>query len=482
MDRFGLTGTGTLVLAVLLVMSLVVVTMMFWAPLSRLGWWRWPARAALLFAGQLAAVLVTALVLNNAFVFYQSWSELSGAHSSRSVPVSAVGGLDQRYRAQTTTAYRTGHGTLVPLPIRAVRGNVHTEPATVYLPPQYGDPAYANRRFPVMEVLDGFPGGPSTWTRRLHLATVLDSMIATGQAAPFIAVLPVQNVASPRDTECVNVVHGPQVDSYLSYDVRATVTTAFRVLTSGSQWTLIGDSTGGYCATDLALRHPGMFGAAASIAGYNAPAHDATTRNLFGNDPSLARFYSPSWLVRHRHRQPVPLQLLLISTKVDRTAYHASLQLAATARPPLAVSTLTLPRGGHNFATFSAELPTALGWLSQWVGTPLAPVPSVDGLTPTTASHTVSTVNRPAPGANPASCRPSGTRRASDLAALSCRTVLAVPGVFAVPGAGQDTNRAEAYPLNPSRRADVSSRSERPPRNRLVRRPPPGPAAAGSRR
>ena len=56
--------------------------------------------------------------------------------------------------------------------------------------------------------------------------------------------------------------------------------------------------------------------------------------------------------------------------------------MAAAARPPLQLETLTLPHGGHTFATFAAELPTAFGWLAHHVNEPLAPIPTVDGLSP----------------------------------------------------------------------------------------------------
>jgi hypothetical protein len=52
------------------------------------------------------------------------------------------------------------------------------------------------------------------------------------------------------------------------------------------------------------------------------------------------------------------------------------------ARSPLKVSSLSLPRGGHNAQTFDAELPTCLGWLSRYVSAPLAPIPTADGLVP----------------------------------------------------------------------------------------------------
>lgn len=380
----GLTDLPTLLVAILLLLAVTGATLTLWGRLDRLAA-RWPIRLLMIGTGQLAAVLVTGLVLNNTFVFYQSWSELLGSHPRSGYRQVAAGSVDAGLHSTLLTNFRAGRGTVISVPVPGTRSGVHTGPAMVYLPPQYGDPAYANRSFPVLELTSGYPAIPNTWFHALHLGTDLNYLIDTGRSAPFIAVVPVQNVASPRDTECVNVTGGPQVDSYLSYDVRSAIERSVRASTSGSQWTVLGDSTGGYCAVDLALRHPGMFAAAVSIAGYNSPAHDTTTGNLFGKDPALAALYSPLWLLRHR---PTPnLHLLLITSKPDRSPYKAALALAAAIRPPLQVSLLTLPRGGHNFRTFGAEVPVGVSWLSRFVATPLAPLPSVDGLLPQLVQH-----------------------------------------------------------------------------------------------
>lgn len=97
----------------------------------------------------------------------------------------------------------------MPLTIPGYGSGVRAQQASVYLPPQYSQPSYAERSFPVVELLDGFPGSPATWTGTLHVATVMDSLIASDRTTPFVLVMPVQNVASPRDTECVNVVGAP---------------------------------------------------------------------------------------------------------------------------------------------------------------------------------------------------------------------------------------------------------------------------------
>jgi S-formylglutathione hydrolase FrmB len=130
------------------------------------------------------------------------------------------------------------------------------------------------------------------------------------------------------------------------------------------------------------MHHPDLFHAAVSIAGYDWPAHDRTTGNLFSGHPTLADQNSPLW--RAEHLPTSDLSLLLINSRQDGrggTLAQAA-ALAAAARPPLRVWMLTVPRGGHNFRVWASELPSALGWLSRQVATPLTAQPAVDGATP----------------------------------------------------------------------------------------------------
>lgn len=388
-----LTGMATLVVAGLGVLLCSVGLLIAWDRLAALGRARWPVRAVWLGLCQLTAVLLVGLVVNHVFVFYQSWSELFGVHPQVNQGSAVTGAQDSALQPALARDYHTGHGTVVSLPIPGTVSGVHTAPATVYLPPQYGAPGYANRTFPVVELLSGFPGGPRTWVHVLHVTSVLDTLIDSGRSAPFIAVIPVQNVASPRDTECVDVVHGPRVEDYLTTDVRTAVLRAFRASPSGSQWALMGDSTGGYCSLNLSFRHPDLFGAVVSMAGYDAAAHDSTTGDLFGGSTQLAHLNSPLWLLQHE--QPPALPVLLISTRPDKTAYHAAVRMEHAARPPLRLWQLTLPAGGHNFGTFSAEIPVSFSWLSHQVAGPLAPMPTVDGLAPTPVQPGLSSAGSP---------------------------------------------------------------------------------------
>lgn len=381
-NLFGLTSIGTLLVAITVMVGISAATIIMWGRLVRIGGWAWPVRTVLFATSQLAVVLVTALVLNNGFVFYQSWAELFGAHPRQDQPVVAAGKIDARYEKVLALNARKHLGTVIPLAIPGTVSGVRTSPGLAYLPPQYGDPAYRDRSFPVVELLDGFPGSPATWTHTLHVQNVLTGLINSGRAAPFVAVMPEQNVASPRDTECVNVKGGPQVDTYLSVDVRTAVRHSLRV---DPVWTALGYSTGGYCATDLTLRHPSLFSAAASLEGYNIPAHDSTTHHLFALDPSGIHDYTAGWILQHHPTEAG--HLLLIASRGDHYSYRASQQLLRQAGyySQVSVSTLILARGGHNFTTVSAELPSAFGWLSRYVPTALAPIPTVDGMAPAPA-------------------------------------------------------------------------------------------------
>src|SRR5438128_184043 len=56
----------------------------------------------------------------------------------------------------------------------------------IYVPPGYSQA----RRYPVVYLLSGMPGSPWSYVRSLSLASVADTLIARGRAAPFVAVMP----------------------------------------------------------------------------------------------------------------------------------------------------------------------------------------------------------------------------------------------------------------------------------------------------
>ena len=295
-----LTGRTTLILAVLLALAMPSLVLFAWSRVGRSSSRaakirRWTVRGGLVLGAQLSAVILAGVLVNDAGNFYTSWLELLGEkHTVRNV-VAVPGSQDAVLRAKLARARAQGRGLVTQISIPGTSPRFGTFSALVYLPAQYGLPEYAHRVFPVVELIAGSPGTPKTWTESLHVAQILDREIAAGRSSPFIAVMPSQDVAGRRDTQCVNVVHGPNVEMYLTLDVRNVITRAFRASTQSREWALMGYSSGGFCATNLAMRHPESFSAAVSIAGNGHPAHDSQTGELFGKDPALRDLNTPIW-------------------------------------------------------------------------------------------------------------------------------------------------------------------------------------------
>ncbi|MEP7020077.1 MAG: alpha/beta hydrolase-fold protein [Pseudonocardiales bacterium] len=380
-----LTGRLTVLLAILVAIVVPGVALYSWnrigqGPQRSAKALRWTWRSTILFASQLSTVILVAVLVNDAGNFYTSWLELLGEKHSLQHTVASPGSQDRALRHDLERARAAGHGLVVKLEIPGTVSGVGSFSGLVYLPIQYGMPQYEHRKFPVVELVAGSPGTPRSWTHALDVAQVLDQEIAAGRSLPFIAVMPSQEVAGRRDTQCVDVVGGPQVETYLTTDVRTVVMRAYRASAQPGAWALMGYSSGGYCATNLAMRHPDMFGAAVSIAGYAHPAHDLQTGELFGHNAILRDQNTPLW--RATHLSPPDVALLLMTSAEDALSDADAHAMAAVARAPLSVSLVSLRHGGHNFEVWRAEEPVAFGWLSAHLIAPLTPPAVIDNTSP----------------------------------------------------------------------------------------------------
>jgi enterochelin esterase-like enzyme len=244
-----------------------------------------------------------------------------------------------------------------------------TEKVVAWLPPQYGDRRYAKTKFPVVMILGGAYRRVSVVVEQLDLARTASEEIRAGRVLPFVAIFPEINIKYPFDTECTDLPGGPQAFSWLDQDVPHWVTSKLRVSHDPRLWSVMGWSTGGYCASLLHLRDPGRFGAAASIQGYYKPEPDSTTGAL-GADlqqyPELANEYSPTWLIEHR--PPLTVHLLVMTSLTDPQSKPQSLAFLTREKNVPGVQPYVLQDLGHNLHTFGAVLPPVLGWLADVAG------------------------------------------------------------------------------------------------------------------
>ncbi len=161
---------------------------------------------------------------------------------------------------------------------------------------------------------------------------------------------------------------GPQAFTHFSQDVPADVASLFRV--RPVRWGAMGDSTGGYCASKLAVTDSCVFPAAVALSGYTAPPQDLTTGDLFGGSASPRAQGDLVHLIRTRHSPAASLPLTTTRTERGPSGLDALQTLQRAARPPLQVDTLIETRAGHSYRTWRPELPTVLAWLTSHLHPP----------------------------------------------------------------------------------------------------------------
>jgi hypothetical protein len=383
----GLLGTPLLVVLSVLALAMPAGVVVAWPRVRGPRAVRVGARLGLVLIAQFAALAVGLVALNDYGQFFTSWSELLGTGPATSVvnqqhfgaspsitptrkhvlhgraPFSHVvtTGSPALPAGTTATSWSTRpqwptRGALLSMNVTG-RSTGLSEPALVYLPPAY----FAGQRaMPMVEVMTGYPGSTLLLVDRLHYPSYLLSAIDQG-VQPMVLVMLRPSVTYPRDTECTNVPNGPQALSYFSRDVPDGVAASFGLQTPS--YGAIGDSTGAMCAVKLALTDPQQFVAAVSLSGYFHAVRDITTGDLYGGSTATRHLNDIMWRMGNL---PLPAVSLLVATSLtERGAdgYHSAQQLLTLVHPPMSADEIVLNQGGHNFQTWTRELPPALRWL-----------------------------------------------------------------------------------------------------------------------
>lgn len=161
------------------------------------------------------------------------------------------------------------HGTLERLRMPAPALGDPRHSVRVYLPPSYDSPAARERRYPVLLLLHGWPGGDGNWPGQGRCAETLDSLAARGAIPEWIAVMPRgEGVGTLGRSLWLNSADGrSHFEDFLTRDLIAWVDSSFRTRATPEERTVVGLSDGGTAAFRLVMRHPDLFRAAASLSG-----------------------------------------------------------------------------------------------------------------------------------------------------------------------------------------------------------------------
>src|SRR5919108_3099161 len=180
-------------------------------------------------------------------------------------------------------------GTLLHLHLRSPALGGLDQLVLVYLPPGYA--RHPRRRYPVLYLLHGVPGGPENIVDVGGATVHEDVLLAERRIHPLILVMPLGSRGFFGDTEWADGVSpGNQWDTYVAHDVVTAIDHRFRTIPHGWARGLGGLSEGGYGALNIALHHPGEFRLLESWSGY-VRAEDIAS--VFGTDPDTRRANSP---------------------------------------------------------------------------------------------------------------------------------------------------------------------------------------------
>ncbi|MFD9792303.1 alpha/beta hydrolase [Streptomyces sp. NPDC059070] len=369
-----LTGTPVLLFVWGAVVLAVVVPLVWWGRVRGHRVVRGGVRLGMVVVAQVSAVLAVFVAVNDQYGLYDSWGDLLGTEShvtaAPDLGADGTGGRNMGDSPPVPQSFAdvTGDPDLGPgLRLAHLKGRVSGAEGEVYvwLPPQYGAPAYRDKRFPVVELLAGYPGSARDWWNSLDAQTQLKPMMERGEVTPFILVSPRTTLLPGKDTGCANVPGVVDADSWLSVDVRKAVTDSFRARKDAAGWAVAGFSAGGHCAARLAVAHPDRYRAGVGLSGYNDPA--AEPDSITAHDPALRRATDPLWMLRHARRPPLTSLYL---TGEPKDGYDDGLALRAAAHAPTAV-TVVRTSGGHRLTTWRPLVPQVFRWLSGVVGGPV---------------------------------------------------------------------------------------------------------------
>lgn len=367
-------------LLALVTIAIIVVAVLTWKRQK----WQLGRRLGLVFLAQLMILLSLAGYVNADQGFYTTWGDLFGvppsenqAHEVFNRPVQDVDngkgptklqrevtGLGGRLFTSLVDRNEANKSRIVSIKLRGKRTGYDLS-GLVYLPGSYFSKSEKKRKYPVVELIAGYPGSPYSWVNSLKVKAFLDAEIRAGRAPAMIAVMPRQDPNYPQDSECVNAVGGAQAATYLGEDVPDAMAANFRVRTDRRNWALMGYSTGGFCAANLALQYPQRFSAVVSLSGYFTAITDNTTGDLYAGNAAARQANSPLWSVANRPHPPLAFFVFATMDNVDDA--NQAVTFAKAVKAPDGVRLVQAASGGHTSAAWRSVEAQAWDWLGKGI-------------------------------------------------------------------------------------------------------------------
>jgi enterochelin esterase-like enzyme len=362
---FELGSINTEILFFLLTFGLCFFTIIFWGEFSKAHWGSVLARTSLILLIQVMSVSSVGIAINRSGEFYSNWNDLLGKQTNLEKVAISPNLLTQISVKDIATSRHTDGGSLIIKKI--IKGERSNISSTVYvvLPPKIAtlfeatisNPDIGND-YQVVELFSGYPGVPETWIGSMQGIKTIETLQTSGGIKNTIAIIPTMNVDPQKDTECLNFTNGPQVETWLSSDMKSFAQRFLGI--DDRPWATFGYSTGGWCAMSIAIRHHGQYSRAVSLSGYFKPLFStkisSTEKNI------LLKKYD---LLRTLNSTTANIKMLIIAGKQDSFAWTSAQQFISKLSPSISVRLIPIPSGGHNTKSWIPYEDPAFRWIDQ---------------------------------------------------------------------------------------------------------------------
>jgi len=360
---FGILGLGTESLFWLSTLGSLVATVFFWHRVATHNFRNIFIRVSAIFLIQFLFVGSLGIELNKYGNFYASWSDLLGLNNDLSKIAISPQALASISATDVKNARRTPNGSLIFREVITGASSKVSDHVYVVTSPSISKIFESSvspqlpTNYQVVELFPGYPGVPETWIGTLHGIETMEKMELAGEIPPTIAIIPAINVVRGLDTECLNIPGAIQVETWLTTDMKSFAQKFVGI--DDRKWTSFGYSTGGWCATELAIRHTDQFANAISLAGYFEPSFSAginkRERKVLLDNYDLAK------LVKAQSSNP---NLLVMFSKSDKFSFSSMNQFIEKVGRSIPIKLVEIPHGGHNIKVWQPFVRTGFQWLA----------------------------------------------------------------------------------------------------------------------
>ncbi len=349
----------------LITFSSLILTVIFWRKLTPSKLRHVTARVSALIFIQVFALAATGITINRAGEFYSSWGDLFGSKNQLAKIAIEPNLLAQISAKDILAAKKTAGGSLIIHEVIKGAQSHIADVVYVVLPPKIATQMQANPSSPsvgsdyqVVELFPGYPGVPQTWINSMAGITTLENLENKGTIKNTIAIIPAINVSPGQDTECLNFVGGPQVETWITTDMHQFATTFLGL--DARPWTSFGYSTGGWCAAEVAVRHPDLYSNAISLAGYFKPLFS------IGVSKREKKYLTTRYdLIASLQKNQTPIHMMIIASAKDKFTNKAAKDFITSASALVPIRYVPIPIGGHNTNVWKPFVGTAFEWMDQ---------------------------------------------------------------------------------------------------------------------